>query len=262
MARETTSQNSRKTAQQSSRQNAATNGSTNARQGTSTNARQATSTNARQGTATTNRQQNASATANQHGGADRERAIDRSQERGARTQGSSGLARRPEYATGAVRNAGGSPYSLMQRMAEDMEQLFEQFGFGRGFGLGPAIGAFGGMQQGRGERMVWNPQVEIARRGDQLVVRADVPGVNKEDLQVDVDNDVLTIRGERRESHEENEGGFYRTERSYGQFYRAIPLPEGTSSDQVNAEYRDGVLEISLPAPRQIEGRGRRIQIR
>jgi len=248
MARETTSQ-TRKMSQQGSRQYG------------STNVRQSASANARQGSTTSTRQQSNSTTSSQ-GGTERERTIDRAEERGARTQGGSGLARRPEYATGAVRNLGGSPYSLMQRMADDMEQLFEQFGFGGGLGLGRAFGGFGGLSQGRGERTVWNPQVEIAREGDRLVVRADVPGVKKEDLQVDVDNDVLTIRGERRESHEEKEGEFYRTERSYGQFYRAIPLPEGTSADQVNAEYRDGVLEVSLPAPKQSEGRGRRIQIR
>ena len=158
MARETTPQNSRKSAQQSSRQYAATHGSTNARQATPTTARQSAPTSSRQGTATSARQQNAPTGANQQGGADRERTIDRASERGARAQGNSGLARRPEYATGAVRGAGGSPYSLMQRMAEDMEQLFEQFGFGRSFGLGPAIGAFGGASQERGERTVWNPR--------------------------------------------------------------------------------------------------------
>lgn len=198
---------------------------------------------------------------------DRERAIDATRESG--RQGGAGLARRPGYAPVFGRGALADPFSLMQRMAEDMDRLFEGFGLSRGLGLTPAFGSLlgregrpGGALAGREEQAPWSPQVEMFQRGDKLVVRADLPGISKDALNVDVEDDVLTIRGERREEHEENREGFYRSERSYGSFHRAIPLPDGVDASQCDATYKDGVLEITLPAPRQEERKPRRIQIR
>jgi HSP20 family protein len=200
---------------------------------------------------------------------DRERAIQTQREGGRQTQGSTGVARRGGWSP-AYGGAGSlaSPFTLMQRMAEDMDRLFEQFGFGR-TGLTPSVSSLlgsdlwsGPSRLGRSEQALWSPQVEVFQRGNNLVVRADLPGVNKDDLHVDVENEVLTIRGERREEQEENREGLYRSERSYGQFYRAIPLPEGVNAEQVDATYKDGVLEITLPAPKQEERKAKRIQIR
>jgi len=159
----------------------------------------------------------------------------------------------------------GDPVSLMQRMAEDLDRLFEQFGFGQGLGsqrgLAPArVGGLSGLL--RGAQGVWSPQVEVLRRGDEIVVRADLPGLNRDDVQVDVDNDVLTITGERRQESEENRQGFYRSERSYGQFYRAIPLPESVDPAKVKASFNDGVLEITVPVPREQQTKSTRIAIR
>ena len=96
----------------------------------------------------------------------------------------------------------------------------------------------------------------------RLVVRADLPGVNKDDVHVEVENGVLTISGERRNERNEERDGFYRSERSYGQFFRAIPLPDGVRADQCEAKFNEGVLEISLPIPKQEEHKAKRIQIR
>jgi len=162
-----------------------------------------------------------------------------------------------------------SPFDLMQRMADDMDRLLEQFGFGRmGLGLAPRLGAsFGSAIADRAQRVdgghsLWAPQVETTRRGDRFVVRADLPGINKDDVHVEVDNDVLTISGERRNEQKEERDGFFRSERSYGSFFRAIPLPDGVSANECEARFSDGVLEISLAAPK-LEGRkAKKIEIR
>jgi len=79
---------------------------------------------------------------------------------------------------------------------------------------------------------------------------------------VEVDNGILAISGERREENEENRDNLFRSERTYGQFYRAIPLPDGVSGDKCDATFRDGVLEVSLPAPKDQERKSRQIQVK
>jgi HSP20 family protein len=188
---------------------------------------------------------------------DRERSIETRDETG-RTQGQTGtgLSRRqgtsPVYGSGVM-----NPFAAMRRWSEDMDRLFQDFGFGQlGFGASPfrELGALGNrIGSGQNDVSDWSPQVEAFRRGDKFVVRADLPGMKKDDVKVEVENNVLTISGERTDEHEENREGFYRSERSYGQFYRAIPLPEGVSADQCEATFKDGVLEVSLKAPQQRE---------
>ena len=108
----------------------------------------------------------------------------------------------------------------------------------------------------------WAPQLETFRRGDNLVVRADLPGLRKEDVEVEIDNGVLTISGERTEEQVEQRDDYYRSERSYGRFHRALPLPEGISGETCEATFKDGVLEVTLPMPRQAERQARKISIR
>jgi HSP20 family protein len=156
----------------------------------------------------------------------------------------------------------------MRRMAEDMDRLFDDFGLGRtGVGLLPTFGADFDRDRWRGSSMLdraaaWTPQVETFRRGDKLVVRADLPGLRKEDVKVEIDDGVLAISGERREEHEEDRDDYYRSERTYGQFYRAIPLPDGVSDDQCEASFKDGVLEVSLSAPKEAKRSAKQIQVK
>jgi HSP20 family protein len=109
-----------------------------------------------------------------------------------------------------------------------------------------------------GQAAAWSPQVEVFEQGGRLVVRADVPGLKKEDLKVEVTNDALILQGERKQEREDTREGFYHTERSYGRFYRAIPLPQGASAEGATASFKDGVLEVSLKAPPREEGRANR----
>jgi HSP20 family protein len=142
-----------------------------------------------------------------------------------------------------------SPFSFMRRFGEGMEQLFAEFG---GSGL---------MPRGFGEISAWTPQIEMFQREGQLIIRADLPGLKKDDVQVELRDDSVVVRGERQEERKEEREGFYRTERSYGSFYREIPLPVGVDTDKATANFRDGVLEITMPAA-QGEGRGRQLEIR
>lgn len=170
----------------------------------------------------------------------------------------SGLSRRDPLGLGSF-GSYGNPFAMMQSFADEMDRLFESFGFGR-LGRQAGIGSLLGRQgQGGG---LWSPQIEVSRRGNELVVCADLPGMRKEDLHVEVREDHLVLQGERRQENQGDEGGFYRSERSYGRFYRAIPLPEGTNPEQAQASFKDGVLEIKLPLPERQAERSRQIEIR
>ena len=124
-----------------------------------------------------------------------------------------------------------SPFAFMRRFNEEMDRLFQDFSFGRAF-PGSSFGREMGMFGEHGSSM-WSPQVEVFERGGELVVRADLPGMQKDDVAVDITDNTLVIHGERRSEREEEDEGYYRTERSYGSFYRAIPLPEGVDAEKL-----------------------------
>jgi HSP20 family protein len=130
-----------------------------------------------------------------------------------------------------------SPFQLMRHFSDEMDRMWH--------GVYPA-GA-----ERRGEELAtWRPVVDINERDGQLQVRADLPGVNEKDVRISTENETLIIQGERKREEEREEGGWYRAERSYGSFYRAIPLPQGAEVDKANANFRNGVLEITIPVPK------------
>jgi HSP20 family protein len=154
-----------------------------------------------------------------------------------------------------------SPFALMRRMAEDMDRMFEGVGFGRGR-FAPRLWSDMPERFGEPELAVWAPEIEVFDREGEFVVRADLPGLKKEDVRVEVTENALILEGERRKEHEERREGFYRSERSYGRFSRAVPLPEGVDTEKVEAEFKDGVLEVRLPAPKRQSQQRRQIEIR
>ena len=93
-------------------------------------------------------------------------------------------------------------------------------------------------------------------------MRADLPGLKKEDLQVDLSDDAVTIRGERRNERQEQREGYWHSEREYGEFHRTVPLPQGVIGESAKATFRDGVLEISMQAAPAEANRGRRLEIK
>jgi len=98
-----------------------------------------------------------------------------------------------------------------------------------------------------GTARVWNPIVDVYENDESIVVKAEVPGVDKKDISVDIDNGVLTVKGERKHEEEVKEDRFYRKERVYGKFQRSFRLPEGTDYDKINADFKDGILTVTVP---------------
>src|SRR5262245_11457194 len=139
-----------------------------------------------------------------------------------------------------------TPFSLMRRFADQMYRMVEDFGFARM----ERFGRSSGME-------MFSPQVEIFERDGKLVVRADLPGMTKDDVKVEVTDDAIVIEGERKYEYEENEEGIYRSERSYGRFHREIPLPEGVKTDNATANFKNGVLEVTVDASEKAKNRKR-----
>lgn len=158
-----------------------------------------------------------------------------------------------------------NPLAMMRRMQDDLDRVFRAFGIPR---LGAVLAAPRELDEllsaspALTQSGQWSPQIEVFERGGNLVVHADLPAVRREDVQVEVDDDVLTIRGERRHEHRDTQGGYRRTERSYGTFFRQIPLPEGVDPSDIEAAYQDGVLEVIIPTPRDSQRIRRRVDIR
>jgi len=151
-----------------------------------------------------------------------------------------------------------NPFQMMRRFSKNMERLFEDFG---GFNFPTFFKtdfAPFRMEFDNGE---WVPQIEVLQNNGQFIVRADLPGLTKDDVKVELTDDVLTISGERKEEKEEKREGFYRSERSYGSFYRQIPLPQGANTENAAATFHNGVLEITMPA-KKVEPPTRKLEIK
>jgi HSP20 family protein len=143
-----------------------------------------------------------------------------------------------------------------------MGRLFEDFVLGSGSRMrGFSDIGQGLMPRGLAETAAWSPQIEVFERDNQLIVRADLPGVDRGDVQVEVRDDAVVIQGERREEHEEQRGNYYVSELVRGRFYREIPLPEGVDTNNATAVFRDGVLEVVIPETQQ-ESRRRQLEVK
>jgi HSP20 family protein len=125
---------------------------------------------------------------------------------------------------------GRSPFGLLDALTNDVERAFR--------GFAPAM-----------KEDFWTPATEIRKCNGDLVVTAELPGIQKDDVKVELTDEALIIQGERKSEHTDDHDGYHRTERSYGRFYRMIPLPEGAKPDQVKAELTNGVLKVSIPLP-------------
>lgn len=147
-----------------------------------------------------------------------------------------------------------SPFTLMRRLSDDMERIFEET-----LGTHPFPRMSKGFDAGAAR---WTPEIEAFERKGEFVVRADLPGMTKDNVKVEVSDGELIIQGERKEEKEQKEKGYYACERTYGAFYRAVPLPEGVKADEAKATFKDGVLEIAMPAAKAPEKHGRQLEIK
>jgi HSP20 family protein len=137
------------------------------------------------------------------------------------------------------------PFRELARMEREMEDLFGKFfrelPWPRGWGEG-------------------RPALDMLDRKDEVVLRADLPGLEQKDIEVDVEEGLLTIRGERKGEQEVKEEGFYRCERWAGAFTRTVGLPPGVDPENIKATFKNGVLEVHLPKTR--EAKGKKIEIK
>jgi HSP20 family protein len=140
---------------------------------------------------------------------------------------------RTEIVPSASLFEGAFNFPMFRRLGREIDFLFDRFGLEHTF-IEPA-------------ETVWTPDVEMFRRDNALVIRADVPGMTKDDVTVEITDGQVVLRGERKHEKEEKKEGYYRAERTYGAFYRTLALPEGTKADEAKATIKDGVLEVTVP---------------
>ena len=117
------------------------------------------------------------------------------------------------------------------------------------------------MDDSTGQLTQWPMRVDIREDENQIVVKADVPGMEQKDISVNVDNGMLTISGERKFSDEEHKEQYHRVERAYGRFSRSFQMPNTTDPENISASYKNGVLEVTLPKREEAKPRSIQVQI-
>lgn len=132
------------------------------------------------------------------------------------------------------------PNRELASIQTEMNRLFTNF-------FEPTTGSNGG----NGVFRRWTPAMDVVETDDHYVLRADLPGLSDGDVKIEVDDNVLTVSGERKSNRDETKQGYYRVERSYGHFSRTLTLPEGVDADSINATFDRGVLEVKVPKPEQ-----------
>src|SRR5919112_6260895 len=135
-----------------------------------------------------------------------------------------------------------TPLRALTEMQREMNQLFSRF-----FGEGEQVG---NRWQSQIESYV--PRIESAVRENTLCVKADLPGIDPKDVEVTVEGNRLTLRGQRKAEHEGSEEGYFHCERQYGSFVRSFTIPEGVKAEDIQAKYHNGVLELSVPLPESV----------
>jgi HSP20 family protein len=133
------------------------------------------------------------------------------------------------------------PVRELHTMQNEMNRLFNTF-----FDS-PSAGRNGGQAPLRR----WIPAMDVVETDGQFVLRADLPGLTDKDVNIEVEENVLTISGQRKSEHEQRKEGYYRLERSSGAFTRSLTLPEGVDAGAIQASFENGVLEVRIPKPEQ-----------
>jgi len=142
------------------------------------------------------------------------------------------------------------PIAALRRQ---MDRLFEDFF--RGFEIEP----FWGFESRLGR---FSPRVNVTETDDEIRVTAELPGLDEKDIEVTLDRDMLTIKGEKKQEHEEKKGNYYRMERTFGSFQRTIPLPAEVQEDKAEASFEKGVLTITLPKTEEAKSQKKRIEVK
>jgi HSP20 family protein len=135
-----------------------------------------------------------------------------------------------------------TPFRALNEMQREMNEMFSRF-----FGEGEQRS-----NQWASPGVDYVPQIESWVRGNKLCVKADLPGIDPQDVDATVEGNQLTLRGERKAEHEGSEGGYVHREVRYGSFVRSFRIPEGVKAEDIQARYHNGVLELSIPLPASI----------
>lgn len=139
--------------------------------------------------------------------------------------------------SGLMRYNTGAPFRTLR---SEMDRLFDDF-----FGLMPA--------RRDGTSAVWAPAVDIREDVDNYFVEAELPGMKKEEIEIELENNVLSIRGERKFERKQDSENYHFVERSYGTFYRSFSLPKNVDGENISAEYKDGVLHVAIPKKDEVK---------
>jgi HSP20 family protein len=140
-----------------------------------------------------------------------------------------------------------APFRDFERMRRNMDRLWDSF-FERGV-------------RGADEDGEWLPSLDVAETKDEIVVKAEVPGMDAKDIDISLSDGLLTIKGEKKQEREEKEENYHLVERSYGAFTRSIRLPKEVQSDKISASYKNGVLKVTLPKSEEAKKKEIKIKV-
>ena len=151
------------------------------------------------------------------------------------------------------RNSVRDPFAVLRQMQSDFDRMFDE-------PLWPSL-RWPSLRTIAPDTLTWAPTIEVFEKDNRLFTKVDLPGLKKEDVKVEVTDGYLAISGERKRDTEEKKDNVYRSEREYGSFYRAVPMPEGIKIEDVKATFADGVLEVSVLVPARSEAKVRKVEI-
>jgi len=141
-----------------------------------------------------------------------------------------------------------APFKDFERMRREMDRVWDSF--------------FEGGLRGRTERAgEWLPSLDVSETKNELVVKAEVPGMDPKDIDISLSDGVLTIKGEKKQEREEKEADYHLVERSYGSFTRSVQLPKEVQSQKINASYKDGILKVTLPKSEEAKKKEIKIKV-
>jgi HSP20 family protein len=141
-----------------------------------------------------------------------------------------------------------TPFRDFERMRREMDRFWDSF-----FDVAP--------RRKTEEGGEWFPSLDVSETKNDIVVKAELPGMDPKDIDISLSDGSLILKGERKTEKEEKEEGYHLIERSFGKFYRTVPLPQGVQSDKINASYKDGVLKITLPKSEEAKKKEIKIKV-
>lgn len=153
---------------------------------------------------------------------------------------------------------GGYPTQLME-LHKELDRVFDRAWGSLGLPRATAMPAFSGISQ---DHMLLKPSVDVSASDDRYFITVEVPGVDEKDIKLELVGDTLTIKGSKRQESSDNDKDYFRVERAYGAFQRVLSLPEDADRDQIEAQFHNGILTITMPRKAEAKSRGKLIDIR